>query len=88
LVFHIFGALAKFEHDLIPERTITGLQPARAPGRKGCQKPAIEDADLKKACSHAVRPEHHEKKAAEYFAVSRTTLNASVQRLAQPMELS
>jgi DNA invertase Pin-like site-specific DNA recombinase len=35
LVFHIFGALAEFERNLIKERTIAGLQAARARGRKG-----------------------------------------------------
>ena len=35
LVFHIFGALAEFERNLITERTIAGLSAARARGRKG-----------------------------------------------------
>src|SRR5215831_12766340 len=35
LVFQIFGALAEFERNLITERTIAGLQAARARGRKG-----------------------------------------------------
>jgi DNA invertase Pin-like site-specific DNA recombinase len=35
LVFHIFGALAEFERNLIKERTIAGLEAARARGRKG-----------------------------------------------------
>src|SRR5437868_12915664 len=35
LVFHIFGALAEFERDLIRERTKAGLQAARARGRVG-----------------------------------------------------
>ncbi|HLW02713.1 MAG TPA: recombinase family protein [Ktedonobacterales bacterium] len=35
LVFHIFGALAEFERNLIRERTIAGLQAARARGRLG-----------------------------------------------------
>src|SRR2546430_4079517 len=34
LVFHIFGALAEFERDIIRERTQSGLQAARARGRK------------------------------------------------------
>jgi DNA invertase Pin-like site-specific DNA recombinase len=33
LVFHIFGALAEFEHDLIRERTIAGLH--APPGPEG-----------------------------------------------------
>lgn len=35
LVFHIFGALAEFERNLIRERTRAGLEAARARGRKG-----------------------------------------------------
>lgn len=35
LVFHLFGSLAEFERDLIRERTMAGLQAARARGRKG-----------------------------------------------------
>jgi|SRR5579859_106765 len=35
LIFHIFGALAEFERDLIRERTTAGLAAARARGRKG-----------------------------------------------------
>lgn len=35
LVFHIFGALAEFERNLIKERTQAGLQAVRARGRKG-----------------------------------------------------
>src|SRR5947209_10792110 len=35
LIFHIFGALAEFERDIIRERTKAGLQAARARGRLG-----------------------------------------------------
>jgi DNA invertase Pin-like site-specific DNA recombinase len=35
LIFHIFGALAEFERDIIRERTHAGLTAARARGRKG-----------------------------------------------------
>src|SRR5918911_154641 len=35
LVFHIFGALAEFERNLIKERTIAGLVAARARGKSG-----------------------------------------------------
>ena len=35
LVFHIFGALAEFERNLIRERTKAGLAAARARGKKG-----------------------------------------------------
>src|SRR4051812_38153918 len=35
LVFHIFGALAEFERNLNKERTVAGLEAARARGRRG-----------------------------------------------------
>lgn len=42
LVFHVFGAIAEFERGLIRERTVAGLQAARARGRKGGRKPALD----------------------------------------------
>ena len=36
LIFHIFGALAEFEREVIRERTNAGLQAARARGRLAC----------------------------------------------------
>jgi DNA invertase Pin-like site-specific DNA recombinase len=43
LVFHIFGALAEFERNLIKERTNAGLEAARARGRKGGRPKVITD---------------------------------------------
>src|SRR5947209_11805343 len=40
LFFHIFGALAEFERDLIRERTNAGLAAARARGHRGGRPPA------------------------------------------------
>ncbi len=47
LIFHIFGALAEFEREVIKERTIAGLQAARARGRLG-GRPKIQSLDPKK----------------------------------------
>src|SRR5918911_435349 len=41
LVFHIFGALAEFERDIIRERTNAGLEAARARGRHGGRPKAL-----------------------------------------------
>ncbi|HYT40926.1 MAG TPA: recombinase family protein, partial [Methylomirabilota bacterium] len=41
LIFHIFGALAEFERDIIKERTKAGLQAARARGRLGGRPKAL-----------------------------------------------
>ncbi|MFL5658335.1 MAG: recombinase family protein [Ktedonobacteraceae bacterium] len=47
LIFHIFGALAEFEREIIRERTNAGLQAARARGRVG-GRPRIQTKDPKK----------------------------------------
>ena len=47
LIFHLFGALAEFERNLIKERTLAGLQAARARGRKGGRPPSL-DAEKRK----------------------------------------
>jgi DNA invertase Pin-like site-specific DNA recombinase len=41
LIFHIFGALAEFERDIIKERTQAGLIAARARGRQGGRPRAL-----------------------------------------------
>src|SRR5512133_1550387 len=41
LIFHIFGALAEFERDIIRERTQAGLTAARARGRNGGRPKAL-----------------------------------------------
>ncbi len=42
LIFHIFGALAEFERNLIQERTRAGLAAARARGRQGGRPRALD----------------------------------------------
>ena len=42
LMFHIIGAMAEFERDIIRERTTAGLEAARARGRKGGRPKATE----------------------------------------------
>ena len=44
LVFHVFGALAEFERELVRERTLAGLQAAPGPGRAG-GRPALMTKD-------------------------------------------
>lgn len=52
LVFHIFGALAQFERDLIRERTNAGLKAARERGSLGGRRPVITPDKLRKARDH------------------------------------
>jgi DNA invertase Pin-like site-specific DNA recombinase len=46
LIFHIFGALAEFERGIIRERTLAGLDAARARGRKGGRPKLMNDESL------------------------------------------
>src|SRR5690242_2725257 len=46
LIFHIFGALAEFERDIIRERTQAGLIAARARGKRGGRRPSLKPKDI------------------------------------------
>ncbi len=49
LFFHILGALAEFERNLISERTIAGLKAAEARGRKGGRPPRMSPDQVSEA---------------------------------------
>jgi len=49
LIFHIFGALAEFERNLIRERTNAGLQAARSRGMKGGRPKVLTDKKVEMA---------------------------------------
>ena len=59
LVFHVFGALAEFERELISERTKAGLVSAKARGRSG-GRPRLMD----KTKVQLARTLHQDKKIA------------------------
>jgi len=46
LIFSIFGALAEYEKDIIRERTMAGLNSARARGIVGGRKKRLSDKDV------------------------------------------
>lgn len=85
LVFHVFGALAEFEHSLIRERTIAGLAAARARGRKGGRKPKLSKSDVKKAAAMLRDPTVTKTEVAEHFGITRITLNESLKREGYPL---
>lgn len=86
LVFHIFGALAEFEHSLIRERTNAGLAAARARGRVGGRKSIMSNTDVKKAAAMLLDPSMTKTEVARHFGVSRVTLNKSLQREGFPLD--
>jgi DNA invertase Pin-like site-specific DNA recombinase len=74
LVFHIFGALAEFERDIIRERTHAGLQAARSRGRVGGRPKALNPKKAALAKSLYESKEHSIKDICETLGISRATL--------------
>jgi DNA invertase Pin-like site-specific DNA recombinase len=75
LIFHIFGALAEFERNLIRERTNAGLAAARACGRKG-GRPKRLDTDRKVQMARQLHadPTNSIRDICRTLGVSRATL--------------
>jgi len=57
LIFHIFGAIAEFEREIIRERTQAGLNAARARGRKGGRRTVVTPQKIAMAKALAKNPE-------------------------------
>lgn len=74
LIFHLFGALAEFERDLIRERTNAGLCAARARGRKGGRPPALRGEKLALAQSLMSDPKNSPRAICATLGISRSTL--------------
>lgn len=74
LVFHIFGALAEFERDVMRERTQAGLAAARARGRRGGRRRAMDDKKVTMAVSLLTNPETSVAEVCKTLKVSRATL--------------
>ncbi len=74
LVFHIFGALAEFERNLIADRTMAGLAAARARGRVGGRKPKLNESKVKTAQTMYDSKQHSIKAICETLGISKPTL--------------
>lgn len=74
LIFHVFGAIAQFERDLIRERTHAGLAAARARGRVGGRPPALAGKRLQVAREMYDSTRHTVAEIAETLGVSRATV--------------
>ena len=74
LVFHVFWAVAEFERDLILERTTAGLEAARARGRRGGRKPAMDEGKIALASRLMRDRETPISEVCEAVGVSRATL--------------
>lgn len=74
LVFHLFGALAEFERNLIRERTHAGLSAARARGRKGGRKKRLDPAKREIALRLYRERKHTVEEICRMMGVGRSTL--------------
>ena len=74
LVFHVFAALAEFERNVIRERTHAGLAAARARGRKGGRKPALDEKQIREIKALLRDPEIQVSDVAKRYGVSRATV--------------
>ena len=74
MFFHVLAALAEFEASLISERTLDGLEAARARGRKGGRRPKLNDKQVALVRSMYASGEHTVTAIAETFGVTRPTI--------------
>ncbi|GAA3717295.1 recombinase family protein [Terrabacter ginsenosidimutans] len=81
LIFHVFGALAEFERDLIRERTVAGLAAARARGRSGGRPTVWTPEKLKVARSMYDSREHDVASIARVVGVSRASVYRALTRM-------
>jgi DNA invertase Pin-like site-specific DNA recombinase len=74
LFFHILAGIAEFERDLLSERTLDGLEAARARGRKGGRRPVMTPDKLAVARQMYDSKQHTVGAIAKVLGVSRATL--------------
>ena len=90
LIFHVFGALAEFERNLIRERTQAGLSAARARGRKGGRPKVLEPAKRALAVKLYDEKNHSVNELCQLMGISKPTLYKyirSARANTPPMEL-
>lgn len=73
-IFHVFGASAEFEREIIRERTMAGLESARARGRHGGRPRALDESKAKLARRLKDEGEHSAEKICSMLGVGRSTL--------------
>lgn len=80
LIFHLFGALAEFERNLIRERTQAGLQAARARGRNGGRQQKLTPQQIAIGRSLAADPKRSVSSICKHLGISRPTYYRYINR--------
>ena len=87
LIFHIFGALTEFERNLIRERTIAGLEAARARGRLGGRPKKLDAKKTELAYQLYDEKKYAVKEICHMLGISKPTLYAYLARRNQEEHL-
>lgn len=80
LLFHVMGAIAEFERNLISERTAAGMAAAKARGQHVGRERKVTDEDAQWAERVVASGEMTPRAAAEHLRVSVSTLYRSLRR--------
>ena len=80
LIFHIFGALAEFERNLIRERTMAGLKAARARGRVGGRPRKLDAKKTELAYRLYDEKKYGVKEICQILGISKPTLYSYLNR--------
>jgi DNA invertase Pin-like site-specific DNA recombinase len=79
MIFHFFALLAEFERSLIQERTLAGLQAARARGRQGGRPKVLTPEQQRMAQSLRDDPTQRVEDICKTLGISRTTFYRETQ---------
>jgi DNA invertase Pin-like site-specific DNA recombinase len=78
LIFHVFASLAEFERELIRERTVAGLEAARARGRLGGRKRVLNEQQIAEVRRMWDENRHTKEQIGSLFRVSKSTVDRVV----------
>ncbi|PWY55654.1 transposon DNA-invertase [Legionella qingyii] len=73
-MFHVFGALSEFERNLIKERTLAGLEAARARGRQGGRPEKLSGEQKELVRTLYANKKHSIQSICKMVGVGKTTL--------------
>ena len=80
-MFHMFGALAEFERNLIRERTLAGLAAARARGRNGGRPKTLDKRKRDVAVGLYKQRKNPVQEICRIMGISKPTLYSYVRQL-------
>jgi len=86
LTFHLFGALAEFERNLIQERTQAGLAAARVRGRRGGRRKALDTEKRNLAVNLYQEKKMPVGKICELMGISKPTLYSYVRETQEALK--